>query len=221
MLKSTTLTFQNYTMPILEKDGQIWVTSSDIANALGYKHPNRVSEMYNRHKDEFTAKMTELRKMRMSGNLETEQRIFTLRGVHLIAMLSHTKVAKAFRKWVLDLIEQQDIAIPAPQKPVQQQLPLASGMDYKTSVSFLLLALNVGMNTNRELANILSVQRQLQSLPQTKHTAEQRASGYANLCDHITKQREGMKEWADQVINVIKSKASPEEQKALLRIYHH
>ena len=47
-------------------------------------------------------------------------RIFSLRGAHLIGMFSHTKIAKDFRKWVLDVLEQvaqpQQLALPEPQK---------------------------------------------------------------------------------------------------------
>ena len=35
-------------------------------------------------------------------------RVFSLRGCHLLAMFSKTPVAKEFRRWVLDLIEQQN-----------------------------------------------------------------------------------------------------------------
>ena len=43
----------------------------------------------------------------LSGNLVTETRIFSLRGAHLLAMFARTEKAKAFRVWLLDLIEAQ------------------------------------------------------------------------------------------------------------------
>ncbi|MDO9856783.1 hypothetical protein Q7453_12330, partial [Glaesserella parasuis] len=34
-------------------------------------------------------------------------RIFSLRGCWLLGMRSHTKVAKEFRKWVLDILDRE------------------------------------------------------------------------------------------------------------------
>ena len=39
-------------------------------------------------------------------------RIFSLRGCHLLAMFARTPVAKAFRRWVLDVIEQYGDRVP-------------------------------------------------------------------------------------------------------------
>lgn len=39
-------------------------------------------------------------------------RIFSLRGCHLLAMFARTPVAKAFRRWVLDVIEQYGDQVP-------------------------------------------------------------------------------------------------------------
>ena len=41
------------------------------------------------------------------GNSKKAVRIFSLRGCHLIAMLAKSKVAKEFRKWVLDLLDKE------------------------------------------------------------------------------------------------------------------
>ena len=41
-----------------------------------------------------------------------ETRIFSLRGCHLLAMFARTPVAKAFRRWVLDVIEQYGDRVP-------------------------------------------------------------------------------------------------------------
>ncbi|MFV9998387.1 MAG: hypothetical protein AB8W37_12885 [Arsenophonus endosymbiont of Dermacentor nuttalli] len=51
--------------------------------------------------------MTLCNKSKGYDNWETEVRIFSLHGAHLIGMLSKTKVAKALRKWVLDLAEKE------------------------------------------------------------------------------------------------------------------
>ena len=41
-------------------------------------------------------------------NLRRKARIFSLRGCHLVAMFARTPVAKAFRRWVLDVLDKLD-----------------------------------------------------------------------------------------------------------------
>ena len=50
--------------------------------------------------------------MGTTGHLLTKTRIFSLRGCHLLAMFARTPVAKAFRRWVLDVIEQYGDRVP-------------------------------------------------------------------------------------------------------------
>ena len=42
-----------------------------------------------------------------AGDSPKPTRIFSLRGCHLIAMLTRTKRARSFRHWVLDVLEQR------------------------------------------------------------------------------------------------------------------
>ncbi len=95
----------------IKQDQQIWVNASDLAKALGYKKADAVTQIYNRNADEFSPSMSQTLKLSVSGNINDLQhksvRIFSLRGCHLVAMLAKTAVAKAFRKWVLDLIESE------------------------------------------------------------------------------------------------------------------
>lgn len=102
----TTLTFQNTAMTVINQNNQIWFSITDIANALGYKETNGVTRLYNSHSDEFTSCMTALVDTQTNGGIQ-KVRIFSLRGTHLIGMLSHTKVAKDFRKWVLDILDRE------------------------------------------------------------------------------------------------------------------
>lgn len=45
--------------PVQHNDEQVvWITSTELALALGYKQENAVSKIYNRKADEFTSKMT-------------------------------------------------------------------------------------------------------------------------------------------------------------------
>ncbi|WP_071058705.1 BRO family protein [Pelistega sp. MC2] len=99
------LTFNQTSFDIIDQDNQIWVKSAQLAQALGYSDERSVSKIYTRNQDEFTDKMAQVVKLTTSGNYQTTTRIFSLRGAHLIAMFARTEVAKEFRKWVLDVLE--------------------------------------------------------------------------------------------------------------------
>lgn len=111
-MSSLALSFNDVTFnPVTQNDGQIWLTSTELAKALGYTETDSVSKIYNRNKDEFTNNMTLTVKMTVKGfgggNSKKAVRIFSLRGCHLIAMLAKSKVAKEFRKWVLDILDKE------------------------------------------------------------------------------------------------------------------
>lgn len=105
------LSFHNVTLvPAPVSDG-IWLTSTDIAKALGYASPKSVTNIYSRNSDEFTSSMSMVIKMMTNGinnNLrEKSVRVFSLRGCHLIAMFATTDKAKEFRRWVLDVLDRE------------------------------------------------------------------------------------------------------------------
>ena len=121
----TTLTFQNKTLSAINQHNQIWLTVTEIGKALGYSDPFKsVKNIYDRHQDEFTPCMTSLVEMQTAGGLQ-KVRIFSLRGAHLIAMFARTKIAKAFRKWVLDILDEEvrktTVLLPNTITPEQQQ----------------------------------------------------------------------------------------------------
>lgn len=91
--------------PIESNDQQIWITSSDLARALGYAREDSVSRIYDRKSDEFTSDMTKVVANPQTVNLTV--RVFSLRGCHLITFFARTPVAKEFRKWVLDVLEKE------------------------------------------------------------------------------------------------------------------
>lgn len=128
MSNITTLAFENTTFEIVDQNGQPWLRATDVANALGYSRSDKVGRLYSRNADEFTPAMTaiiEAPTSGLSGNLVTETRIFSLRGAHLLAMFARTEKAKAFRVWLLDLIEAQA-------RNMSQTAP-AIGCDYITT----------------------------------------------------------------------------------------
>ena len=53
------LSFNQTTIqPVDHQDGQIWLTSTDLANALGYARSDAVSRIFDRNADEFDSTMT-------------------------------------------------------------------------------------------------------------------------------------------------------------------
>ncbi|MGV3346398.1 Bro-N domain-containing protein [Enterobacteriaceae bacterium LUAb1] len=106
------LSFKNHSIvPFDNGDGKIWFTGEQLAELLGYANSNKVLNLYNRHADEFTDSMTTVTKVRMDGINNSlrnvEVRLFSLRGAHLIGMISRTRVAKDLRIWLLDLAEKE------------------------------------------------------------------------------------------------------------------
>ena len=111
-MSSLALSFNDVTFnPVSQNDGQIWLTSTELAKALGYSRTDKVSNLYNAHKDEFTSNMTLTVKMTVNGfgggNSKKAVRIFSLRGCHLLAMFARTEKAKEFRKWVLNILAKE------------------------------------------------------------------------------------------------------------------
>ena len=105
---SQSLCFNDFTFSPVTRDNQPWFKSSELARALGYANDNYVTRLYRRNEDEFSSDMTQLieNSAEIQFGSEGRSRIFSLRGCHLLAMFARTPVAKAFRKWVLDVIEQ-------------------------------------------------------------------------------------------------------------------
>lgn len=99
------LTFNQIQFNPIQQDNQIWLTSSELAKALGYKRADSISRLYSRNSDEFTTNMTQV--IDNPRNVNLALRIFSLRGAHLIAMFANTDVAKEFRKWVLDILDKE------------------------------------------------------------------------------------------------------------------
>ena len=121
----TTLTFQNTTLSVINKNNQTFLTAIELGKALQYADPVKaIVKIYDRNADEFTAEMTALVEMKTAGGIQ-KVRIFSLRGAHLIAMFARTKIAKEFRKWVLDILDEEvkktTALLPNTITPEQQQ----------------------------------------------------------------------------------------------------
>lgn len=108
---TTALTFNDFTFTPVSHQNSLWIRAAELARALGYSSEEKVSRVYRRNEDEFTPDMTQVieitdrPELGTSKNLINKARIFSLRGCHLLAMFARTPVAKAFRRWVLDVLD--------------------------------------------------------------------------------------------------------------------
>lgn len=156
IVKMTTLTFQTTTLSVINQNNHTFLTSKDLGLALAYKNPTSdIMRIYDRNADEFTAEMTALIELQTAGGKQ-QVRVFSLRGAHLIAMFARTKVAKDFRKWVLDILDreisqnEQQIApltiTPEQQRAIQeavQQAHYRTGLHWQEIYSRLKSTFNV------------------------------------------------------------------------------
>ena len=108
---SQALCFNEFTFSPVTRDNQPWFKSSELARALGYSSEKAVANIYRRNEDEFSNDMSVVINSSTTG-IPVMTRIFSLRGCHLLAMFARTPVAKAFRKWVLDVIERYGDRVP-------------------------------------------------------------------------------------------------------------
>lgn len=116
--------FESTTFEVIDQQGQQWLKSGQLAQALGYADEKAVNRIYARHASEFTESMTGTVKLaegvKLTSQVEMgqtvnltvqgqlrETRIFSLRGAHLLAMFARTAIAALFRKWVLDILDAQ------------------------------------------------------------------------------------------------------------------
>lgn len=120
------LIFNEITLSPVTYQNSLWIRATELARALGYSDTRKITHLYERNADEFAPEMTQVieiadvPEMGTLENLRRKARIFSLRGCHLVAMFARTPVAKAFRRWVLDVLDKLDAeqhAIPASPTP--------------------------------------------------------------------------------------------------------
>ena len=117
------LTFNDVQFDVIDRNNQPWVRSPQIGEALGYtKGSISIAKLYESHADEFNDTMTAVITLPTEGGPQ-DTRIFSLRGCHLLAMFARTPVAKAFRKWVLDVLDM----LAASDHPAPQPQPTTDG----------------------------------------------------------------------------------------------
>lgn len=126
IVAKTDLNFHGIALQPAPNVNGIWLTSADIAKALGYASSKSVSTIYSRNSDEFTDSMSMVIKMMTNGinnNLrEKSVRVFSLRGCHLVAMFATTDKAKEFRRWVLDILDREGAHSPIAKQFTDEEL---------------------------------------------------------------------------------------------------
>ncbi len=121
---STILVFENTEFDVVDIHNVAWLRSFQIGSALNYKNPSSdMAKLFDRNADEFTAEMTQVLELPTAGG-QQQVRVFSPRGCYLLGMLARTERAKAFRQWVLDVLEGR--ATPQATRPttVPQQIAL-------------------------------------------------------------------------------------------------
>lgn len=133
---SNALAFRDVTFDVRIIRNTAYITSVQLAMALGYSKTNAVTKIYNRNADEFTSEMS-VTQIGSQENLQ-DARLFSLRGAHLVAMFARTPVAKEFRKWVLDVLDKEtkaDINLSDPDYIVRtRQIALQYFDDFRKAV---------------------------------------------------------------------------------------
>lgn len=145
-MNAQTLSFRNVSFDITDIHGQPWLRGLQVASALGYKNPAAdIVNLYNRNADEFTDSMTQVIELPTAGGKQ-QVRVFSLRGCHLLGMLARTKVAKEFRRWVLDVLEKEVSGSQNPKTTVDDRTGLRQavsalvgkcGIDYSSAYNMV------------------------------------------------------------------------------------
>lgn len=124
-------------IPVKDVNG-IWLTSADVAKALGYKSTKSISNLFAQYEDEFSQGMTMVIESVTNGingsSRRMKVRVFSLRGAHLIAMFARTPVAKEFRRWVLDILDREVAHSPIAKQFTDEELQTLCWL-WKNSVS--------------------------------------------------------------------------------------
>jgi len=94
---------------IVDAAGHPWLTASQVADVLGMRRLEDLFDLFDEFQDEFTPEMTQV--VTLDGG--QCERVFSPRGCHLVGLLADTDKSKAFRRWVLDVLEQVHLQQPA------------------------------------------------------------------------------------------------------------
>ena len=117
------LTFENTEFDVVDIHNVPWLRLPQIGVALGYENPYKLQQLHARNADEFTDEMTQVLELPTAGGVQPV-RVFSPRGCYLLGMLARTEKAKAFRQWVLDVLEGRTVARQSKPATIGQQISL-------------------------------------------------------------------------------------------------
>ena len=117
------LTFQETEFDVVDIHNVPWLRGPQIGVALGYENPYKLQQLHARNADEFTEEMTQVLELPTAGGVQPV-RVFSPRGCYLLGMLARTEKAKAFRQWVLDVLEGRTVARQSKPATIGQQISL-------------------------------------------------------------------------------------------------
>ncbi|MCT7316770.1 BRO family protein [Ralstonia sp. CHL-2022] len=158
MQTNTVLTFEDVDFDVIDIHNTPWLRVFQIGSALGYRNPSSdMAKLYERNADEFTEKMTRLFEVDTVGGRQ-QVRIFSPRGAYLLAMLARTERAKAFRHWVLDVLEGRLVPQETGRMTVPQRL---AALRYRGSLVKELANARTASLAVELYANLLQVSRLL------------------------------------------------------------
>lgn len=112
---AATAAYQDTALDIFDLNGQRWLRGGQIVPLLGMT-ADSLKKLVKRHRAELGDAETAIITAPSPGGAQ-QTRIFSPRGVALIAMLAKTERAAAFRAWVLDTLEAQDLPATLPALP--------------------------------------------------------------------------------------------------------
>ena len=174
------LAFDGLAFDVTVFGGVSWLRLPQIGVALGYASPYKAQQVYDRNADEFTPDMTRVMPLPTAGGVQ-QVRVFSLRGAHLLGMLANTDKAKAFRRWVLDVLDQEAAKIASAAQPI-----------YPATHPPLTEDLSAAREAMLDVASLLGmVQRGLSALPAAQDAVRSLNAGrflleqFANTLDGV------------------------------------
>lgn len=100
--------FNGYPIELIYLDDTPYMTAETIGKALGLKNPsNSINKAYQRHADEFIGNMTRVGQSVPTFGGKQNVRLFSLDGARMLAFFVQTDTAKAFRQWVLSVLNER------------------------------------------------------------------------------------------------------------------
>ncbi|APC69280.1 BRO-N domain-containing protein [Ralstonia pseudosolanacearum] len=156
--ETAVLTFENVEFDVVDLHNIPWLRGMQVAYALGYQNPRQdIKNLYDRNADEFTGEMTQIVELDTAGGRQPV-RIFSPRGCYLLGMLARTERAKAFRGWVLDVLEGRQLPRKVATLTVPQHL---AALRYRGALVRELAAAQALPVAQELYANLLHVSRLL------------------------------------------------------------